>query len=206
MRREMAAERYIPYTAHVAPEVVRTAMGDYLQVFRLGGVSFETADLEQLNVLHERQNVLWRNVAGAGIALWSHIIRRREAVCGPPEAMPGFAAALREKYRRRLAGELLMVNELYLAVLYRPAAGRAAGLLSRAMSRVRPASTRMETADALEACRKISQTLRASLARYEPESLGCYRQSGRWYSSLVEYLALLVNGERQPRTLPRGPL
>jgi type IV secretion system protein VirB4 len=206
VRRELAADRYIPYTAHVAPEVVRTALGDYLQVFRLGGVSFESADAEQLNSLYERRNILWRNLAAPGIALWTHIIRRRERVAQLPPAAGGFAAALHAKYRQRLAGEILMVNELYLAVLYRPASGRAAGMLSGVITRLRPATSRLETADALEACRKIAQTLRASLARYEPESLGCYERSGRWHSSLLEYLALLVNGERQPIPLPRAPL
>ena len=206
VRRELTADRYVPYTAHVAPEVIRTALGDYLQVFRLGGVSFESADVEQLNVLYERRNVLWRNVAAPGIALWTHVIRRRESVAGSPAAAAGFADALHDKYRRRLAGELLMVNELYLAVLYRPVSGRAAGLLSGALRRFKPGSSALETADALEACRKIAQTLRASLARYEPETLGCYEHSGRWYSALIEYLALLVNGERQAMPLPRGPL
>ncbi|MGH8295140.1 MAG: VirB4 family type IV secretion/conjugal transfer ATPase [Steroidobacteraceae bacterium] len=206
MRRELTADRYIPYAAHVAPEVVRTTLGDYLQVLRLGGVSFESADAEQLNALYERRNILWRNLAGPGIALWTHIIRRREPVPETAAAAAGFAAALNEKYRRRLAGEILMVNELYLAVLYRPAPGRAAGLLSGAITRLRPASSRLETADALEACRKLAQTLRASLARYEPENLACYEHRGRWHSSLLEYLALLVNGEWQPMPLPRGPL
>ncbi len=206
MRREAAADRFIPYAAHVAPEVIRTTLGDYLQVFRLSGVSFESADVEQLNVLYERRNVLWRNLADPGIALWTHIIRRRERVAESSAAVTGFAAALHEKYRRRLAGEILMVNEIYLAVLYRPVCGRAAGLLSGAIARFQPASSRLETADALEACRKIAQTLRATLARYEPEGLGCYEHAGRWHSSLLEYLALLVNGEQQPMALPRGPL
>jgi len=206
MRHELTVARHIPYTAHVAPEIVRTAFGDYLQVFRLGGASFESADVEQLNVWHEKLNVLWRNVAAPGVALWSHIIRRRETPRPSEARSDGFASTLYEKYRRRLAGEILMVNELYLAVLYRPAAGRAAGLLSGVMSRLQPASPRLETADALEACRKLAQALCASMARYEPESLGCYQDSGRWYSSLVEYLALLVNAERQRMPLPRGPL
>jgi type IV secretion system protein VirB4 len=206
MRHELTADRHIPYTAHVSPEVIKTAFGDYLQVFRLAGASFESADIDQLNVWHEKLNVLWRNVAAPGISLWSHIIRRREAPRPSGGVSDGFAAALHEKYRCRLAGELLMVNELYLAVLYRPAAGRAAGILSGMISRLKSASTRLETADALETCRKLAQGLRASLERYEPESLRCYQDSGRWYSSLLEYLALLVNGERLRMPMPRGPL
>ena len=206
VRRELAADRHIPYTAHVASDIVKTALGDYLQVFRLGGASFESADVEQLNVWHEKLNVLWRNLAGPGIAFWTHVIRSREVLRPSGADSTGFAAALHEKYLRRLAGEILMVNELYLAVLYRPAAGRAAGLLSGVITRLKPATSALETADALEACHKIAQTLCASLARYEPQSLGCYQDSGRWYSSLLEYLALLVNGERQRVALPRGGL
>lgn len=206
VHRELRAERHIPYTSHVAREVVRTAFGDYLQVFRLSGVSFESADIEQLNAWHERLNVLWRNLAAPGIALWSHIIRRRETLQPSAAVSDGFAAALDRKYRERLAGEILMVNELYLAVLYRPAAGRAAGLLSRLTSRLQPESPRLETRDALVACRRLAQALSASLARYEPEHLGCYQASGHWCSSLLEYLALLINGERQSVPLPRGPL
>jgi type IV secretion system protein VirB4 len=206
MRHELTVDRYIPYTAHVAPEVIRTYFGDYLQVFRLNGASFESADIEQLNVWHEKLNVLLRNVAAPGIALWSHVIRRRETP-QPSEAVAGgFAAVLHERYRRRLAGEILMVNELYLAVLYRPTGGRAASLISSLLTRVKPMNPGLETADALDVCRKLAQTLCASLARYEPESLGCYQDSGCWYSSLLEYLALLVNGERQRMPLPRGPL
>ena len=44
MSRESAASERIPYTAHVAPTVVKTLFGDYLQVFRLGGASFESND------------------------------------------------------------------------------------------------------------------------------------------------------------------
>ncbi|MGH8336269.1 MAG: VirB4 family type IV secretion/conjugal transfer ATPase, partial [Gammaproteobacteria bacterium] len=84
--------------------------------------------------------------------------------------------------------------------------GRALGFLSNVITRVKPVSLGVETADALDACRKLAQTLCASLARYEPESLGCYQDSSRWYSSLLEYLALLINGERQRVPLPRGPL
>ena len=206
MRHELMVDRHVPYTAHVAPEVVKTAFGDYLQVFRLGGISFESADVDQLNVWHEKLNVLWRNVAAPGIALWSHIIRRRETLRPSGATSSGFAAALHEKYGRRLAGEVLMLNEIYLAVLYRPAAGRTAGVLSRAVSRLKSASPRLETVDALEACGKLAQALCASLQRYEPESLGCYQDAGRWYSSLLEYLAMLINGERQRMPLPGGPL
>ena len=37
LRREMLAADQVPYAAHVAPHVVRTTFGDYVQTLRLGG-------------------------------------------------------------------------------------------------------------------------------------------------------------------------
>jgi type IV secretion system protein VirB4 len=211
LRREFGAAQRIPYRAHVAPTVVRTQLGDYVQALRIGGASFETRDDAELNNWHARLNVLWRNIASPGLALWSHLVRRPVSLNERgDEAMtrPGnlFAESLHARYCRRLGGETLMLNELYVATLYRPVSGVATGLLARVLARAQREAWRAELADALDACEKIAQTLLASLDRYEPELLGCYRTGGVWYSSLLEYFALLVNGERQRIPLPRGPI
>lgn len=206
LRKELTAAGYIPYSAHVASHVVRTSFGDYLQVFRLGGASFESADDEQLNNWHERLNVLWRNIAAPGVALWTHVIRRREHCRLPEVRTGGFADALTLKYYRRLADETLMVNELYLAVLYRPVSTVAAGLLGRLLSKTKAEDPLLELRDALDTCAKLRRTLLASLDRYDPEALGVYRARRAWCSSLLDYLGLLVNGESQCMPLPRGPL
>lgn len=200
-RESMAAER-IPCCAHVAAGVVKTTYGDYLQVLRLGGASFESADIEQINSWHDRLNVLWRNVSSPNVALWVHTIRRRIV----PDALAsngGFADALAAKYRRRLAHQALMINELFLSVLYRPAAGVTRGAVARFLSNVEADSARVELSEALEACEKLSGTLCAALSAYEPEPLGCYRSGPLWCSSLLEFLGLLVNGEWRPVPLPR---
>jgi type IV secretion system protein VirB4 len=213
LRRELSAADRIPYTAHVAPTVVRTALGDYLQVFRLGGASFESNNDEELNNWHERLNVLWRNIASANVALWTHVIRRRAGISSSLDQMRAqqqsfnpFADGLLEKYRHRLANETLMTNEVYLAVVHRPVSGVAAGLASKIIARAQRDESRLAVADALDACEKLSQTLVASLARYEPQLLGIYRSGRVSCSSLLEYIGLLINGEWQRSPLPTGPL
>lgn len=204
LRREFPAAARIPYSAHVAPHVVKTSSGDYIQVLRLGGASFECSDEESINTWHALLNVLWRNIASPNIALWTHIVRRRERIPVPEASEPGFSVSLQSKYARRLAGETLMVNELFVAIVYRPAAGVAAGTVSRLLSTVQRTGSDLELKDALEVCDKLLQTLQASLSRYEPEPLGSYRSGEVWYSSLLEYIGLLVNGEWRCVPLPRG--
>lgn len=209
IRREITAAQRIPYAAHVAPSVIRTVLGDYMQVFRLGGASFETSDDGELNNWHERLNVLWRGIASPTVALWTQVIRRRARIADSAEkenASRGFADHLHARYQGRLRRETLMRNDIYLSVLHRPVAGVATGLTARALARAQPANSRLELADALDVCDKLSQTLLASLTRYEPERLACYLRGGVWCSSLLEYLGLLINGEWQRMPLPRMPL
>jgi type IV secretion system protein VirB4 len=206
LRWERLAAEHVPYTAHVSEEVVKTSFGDYIQAFRLGGASFESADDEQLNAWHERLNVLWRNLASPHIALWTHLVRRPESRGHAAVAGLGFARSLSARYRERLAGETLMVNDLYIALCYRPTASLASGAVSRFLMRSRMAPADGELVDALDSCAKHAQVIRAALARYEPEPLGTYRRGEMWCSSLLEYLALLINGESRRVPLPRSPL
>jgi type IV secretion system protein VirB4 len=206
VKRELMAAERIPYTAHVAGNLVRTVIGDYVQVFRLAGASFESADDEQLNTWHERLNVLWRNIASPQVALWAHVIRRREIAMQAGASGTGFAKSLNDKYRERLHGQTLMVNEWYLAVVYRPTSGAATGLVSKLLAKTRRDGMKLDLRDAFSACEKVGQTLEASLARYEPEPLGVYKRGARVYSRLLEFLAYLINGEWQPMPLPSAPL
>jgi type IV secretion system protein VirB4 len=204
IRLEAQASRHVPYLAHVSENVISTRAGDYLQVFRLAGLGFETADDARLNTWHERLNVLWRNLASPHVALWTHIIRRRERVAPvPPEA--DFAGTLNAKYRQRLSAEKLMLNELYLTVLFRPVVGAAPGLLAKLLAgsgKTRDAST----PEAVDACDKLARTVAASLQDCDPERLGLYHGARSPNSRVLEFLGLLLDADSRAVPLPRAPL
>ena len=204
--REQSGAANIPYTAHVAEQVAKTRAGDFVQAFRLGGASFQSADDVDINNWHERLNVLLRNIASDQVALWTYIVRRRTSVYPPGACPPGFARELDEHYQERVTRETLMVNELYLAVVYRPRVGIVSGSAMQFLARARPQAGQGELREALDACAKLRGQLLASLDRYEPETLGIYTHAGREYSSLLEFLALLVNGESQPIPVPRAAI
>ncbi len=206
IRREAALALRIPYTAQVAAGIVKTSFGDYVQIFRLGGASFESADDVELNTWHERLNVLWRNIASPQIALWTHLVRRRERIAAGSGTEGGFASELAERYQRRLSGETLMVNELYVATVYRPVPSRSVSRVSSLLSRTQRDAGHLELRDALDACEKLRQTICASLERYEPEPLEVYRKAGRLYSRPLEFLSVLLSAEYLAVPLPRAPL
>jgi type IV secretion system protein VirB4 len=205
LRRELTAAIHIPYTAQISPQAVKTRLGHYVQTLKLAGASFDAADEATVNNWHERLNVLWRNVASPEVALWMHLIRRRETAYPSGEFAPEFARALNAKYRDRLAGQTLMTNELYLSVVYRPHAG-AESLTARAFTRKRPQSNAAATAAALDACGKLRDLLLAGLERYDPEPLGLSIAGNRARSHVLEFFGSLINGERQRFDLPRAPI
>lgn len=209
LRRERTAAVHVPYTAHATPTVVRTRSGDYVQCFRLEGAPFESADDADINRWHEQLNVLWRSIAAPGVAIWTHVVRRRDHSMLTGRCAAGFAAQLDARYRARLAGEAMWVNELYLSLLYRSegSAAESAGAraLRRAGNRGR-ALARWQASAALEACEKLAAQVSASLARYRPVALGLDVAGGVPWSGMVEFLASLANGERVAMAAPRGPI
>lgn len=206
LRREVPLASQIPYTAHVSPHIVRTRSGHYVQVLQLGGVSFECADDVEVNAWHERLNVLWRNLASPQVALWTHIVRRRDRSYPAGDFDNPFAAALNQHYRERIAGERLMANELYLSLVYRPTSGAATQLAAKLLQRTQREDVRLEITEALDACEKLRQTVVAALDRYEPEPLSVYERAGHRYSRVLEFFTALIDGERRPAPLTGAPL
>lgn len=196
---------HIPYTSHVAEQVVKTHNG-YVMAFKLGGIGFENADDDQLNNWHERLNVFYRNIAKPNLSIWQTIVRHRENQYPDGQFEPGFAHDLNEKYRQRIAHETLMVNDIYVAVVYRPQPNKLGTTAMSFLNSVSKQALRHEQEEALDECQKLQQHISTSLSRYDPEPLGIYKHGAHHFSSLLEYLGLLINGEWQRIPLPRSPL
>jgi type IV secretion system protein VirB4 len=204
--RELLLAGGIPYTAHLTPAVVHTRGGHYVQAFRIAGASFETADDSAINDWHERLNLLWRTIASPQISVWTHLVRRRVAPQIGMAGLHGFAAGLQCAYQQRLDQERLRVNDLYLALVYRPQGTEILKHGQRVRRRGNPEQQFAVLRDALDNCEQLADQLRSGLRRYDPERLETYRSGRVVRSAVLEYLGLLINGEPQSLTVPRGPL
>lgn len=206
LARELESAACIPYAAHVTDDVVCTNAGDFVFAFRLAGRSFETADDVDLNQLHERLNGLLRNIASASLALWTHVVRRRAVPALGTRPTQRFAAQLADLYGERLAGTRLMSNELYLTVVWRATPGATTSWMVRLAGRRDRALLEQQRRDALDTCAKLGAQLFAALTEYGAVRLGIYSTKAVPRSQLLEFLALLVNGESQPMPLSRAPI
>ena len=203
--RELGPETFIPYVRHVDETTIALDSRTLMVMVALEGVSFETADVLDLNALHRDLNTLYRNIADERLALWTHLIRRRDSDYPDGTFATPFSAALNEKYRERMVREDLFRNDLFLTILWSPArdpAEKAAKLLSR-LRRAHLSNVEIDE-EALKQLQDKVIDVTAGLQRFEPRVLSLYEHDGLLFSEPSEVLHQLVGGRREPVPLTEG--
>jgi type IV secretion system protein VirB4 len=203
--RELDPETFIPYVRHVDETVIALDSRALMVMISVEGVSFETADSLDLNGLYRDLNTLYRNIADERLAIWTHIIRRRDNTYPDGEFTNSFSALLDGKYRERMVGEDLFRNDLYLSLLWYPdrdPAERFASLLSR-LRKARGSATELD-GDALKRLRDKVVDLTAGLQRFAPRLLSLYNENDILFSEPSEVLHQIIGGRREPVPLTQG--
>ena len=191
-RTENTLGAFVPFSSVTSAHDVVTRGGDYLRIWRLDGVNFESADEQRIEERHEALCSLLRNLAGGQWAVWTHRLHRYVADhLQHPEA-PGFARDLSQAYQGKLAERRMMSNELYLTLVYRPNAARI-GRALQARQRARTAIAAAQ-AEALRTMEERSALVARILRGFGPQLLGTRQANGRTYSEVAELLGYLVNG------------
>ena len=75
--KEIDVADFIPYTRHVDQETLATKNGELLQIVKLEGYPFETADDATLDGLKDTRNTLTLALASSRHVLYHHLVRRR---------------------------------------------------------------------------------------------------------------------------------
>lgn len=194
LARELPHAHNVPYDFHLTPSVVLTSGGDYVCVLKLAGAAFECASNAELNIRHDRLNRIMLSLADPRLTIWQHIVRRDEGAYPDGDYPPGYARELNERYAARIGNERLMVNELYLTIVFRPNpwwTGGALGKLFLVRTRDAIEAERRENVAELDA---IVDGLLAALHHYEAERLALYECGGAWFSVPAEFFGYLANG------------
>jgi len=203
--RELEPETFIPYVRHLDDTVIALDSRALMVMIALDGVSFETADVFDLNGLCRDLNTLYRNIADERMALWSHIIRRRDNEYPEGTFLNPFSAELNAKYRTRMVNEDLFRNDLYLTLVWFPGrdpAERVAALLAR-LRAARRKRTEVDE-DALKQLRDKVVDVIAGLKRFRPRVLSLYERDGLIFSEPSEVLHQIIGGRREPIPLTQG--
>lgn len=205
--REIGPETFIPYVRHVDEAVIALNSRALMVMIAIDGVSFETADPLDLNALNRDLNTLYRNIADERLALWTHIIRRRDEDYPAGNFATAFSAALNAKYRERMVGQDLFRNDLYLTLVWHPGvepAERVLALLPRLRKARRNGNELDETA--LKLLRDKLVDVKAGLKRFGPRVLQLCEHDGIVFSEPSGVLHRIIGGRCEPVPLTEGPI
>lgn len=200
---ESAVENYVTFSQHVTENVVSTKGGDFISVIKIDGRSHLSASLSDVYAWADSLNKLLSGIASPHVGLWSHVIRR--AVTEYPESQfeTQFSRGLDKKYRETFGGYSLMLNELYLTIVYRPVADGISSFFA-AFERQSAKVKAERQAECIKALEEINRTVIAGLKKsYGAELLGLEERNGYMYSQVGEFLSYLVNLERIPVPLTK---
>ena len=208
-RREASAGSRLPYGRHVDDTTLATRDGMLMQVIHLAGLSFETADTDEINYRKALRDGALRAFASSRFAIYHHVIRREAAAASEGEFNDDFSRTLDEAWKRRLSTKKLYVNELFLTLIRRPTQGRV-GLIEGAIRAITGAADPDQGATALaneqRELNAASESLLASLAPYGARLLSAYDTPAGPCSEPLEFLSSLYNGEMRPVLMPRSDL
>ncbi|MDP3866781.1 VirB4 family type IV secretion/conjugal transfer ATPase [Phenylobacterium sp.] len=205
-RLEQDPRSNLPYARHVAEQVVALDSQALMLCFQLDGVSFETADVSDLNDWHRRLNNAWRNIASDQLAVWHHLVRREHHGYPTGPFRSAFAARLDARYQARLGAQRMFVNDLFLTLVLHPARHAADRLGAWAARRNRPTAALGWEDHQVRLLEDAGRDLAQHLGRYGLRPLGLYQHGGLWFSEPLEMLKLVLTGEPERVPLVRGHL
>ncbi|SEK03750.1 type IV secretion system protein VirB4 [Sphingobium sp. AP50] len=203
---ERDPSQYLPYARHVNEHVVALDNGEYMAVFALDGIAFETADVSTINDWHEKLNTAWRTIAHERVAVMVHTIRRIERNYPDGGFQSDFARDLNATYKRRVLGKRMFVNEHYLTVLYRPAVGAADKAASSVFSIFSKATADEAEEEIIETFSDVLRDVQKLLGRVNPRILGVYEFNGLQFSEPMELIQRIMTADNRRVPLVRGHL
>lgn len=197
---------FVPFSTHVAAQVVKTTGGDYLLIWRLGGLPFVGREEWELEHRHNTFNRMLQTLRApdyVNVAFWAHDVRRRGRIDGQAKFSQRFNQELSDTYFASLTGQKVMVNELYLTLVYRPVvAGKAFVEKTADVAKLQ----QMEE-QAIAKVLELAGNVEAVLKEYAPERLGMYEAAnGMVFSQTLEFLGYLLNRVAEPVPVLNAPV
>ena len=196
----------LPYERLIDESTILLRDGSVMSAIQVPGLLFETEDSEALNAHAATREVMLRSTLDARFVLYHHVIRRRVEVELDAEFPDPLSGHIDARWKERLAGGSLFINDQFVTLIRRPARGKTGfpERVSKFFSR--------QGKDELEADPKDIRSLKAavtgltaSLSTYGAAVLRDYEgagSNGGSNSEMLELLSALYNGEMRPVRRP----
>ncbi len=197
---------FLPLSTHVSPTVLKTTGGDFLLVWRLGGLPFVGREEWEIEHRHNTFNRMLQTLRApdfVNVAFWVHDVRRRHRLSDHSKFSQTFNQSLSDSYYEALSTQKLMQNELYLTLIYRPlVSGKRFAEKSADLARLEA-----EQLEAVNTILELAGNVEAVLKDYAPYRLGMYEAAnGVVFSEALEFYGYLLNRIDEPVPVLPAPV
>ncbi|WP_424196752.1 VirB4 family type IV secretion/conjugal transfer ATPase (plasmid) [Ampullimonas aquatilis] len=191
---EISMSDFIPYSSHLSENVIKMKKTGYLLAsWRLDGITFETADVDEILAKKESLNNFIHAMGGGQISFWTHKVRRivNERLDG--DFHIPFCKDFNERYNDSFKDHRQMATELYLTVIYKPIASKVVSFFKR-INKKTIEELNITEQNNLDKLDDIAKQVESSLHAYGIERLGTYPKNNFVYSEMLSFFGFLVNG------------
>jgi len=195
----------LPYARLVDENTVLLRDGSVMSAIQVPGLLFETEDSDALNAHAATREVMLRSTLDARFVMVHHVIRRRVEVELEAEFPDALSRHIDARWKQRLAGGSLFINDQFVTLIRRPARGKTGWpeRFSKFFSRHGQDEPEADPRD-IRSLKAAITGLVASLQNYGAAVLGDYQApaSSGTHSEMLELLSALYNGEMRPVRRP----
>lgn len=177
-KKEPSSSKYVPQSYHVTPHIISTTNGEYQTVFRLRGRTHDCASNAELVKWHTDLNYMLKAIGNERIKLWTHLHHREVNNYPESDYRVAFPAFFDDYYSELFSDVPLMVNDLYLTIVYNPLGDGTQKMLSK-FEKASPADLREIQADAIQSLEEICDQVVNTLKPYGITRLGYYYRDKR---------------------------
>lgn len=203
-KREVLSSDFIPYDYHWDKETIITKNKELLQVIKLDGFSFETADDDVVDLKKMVRNSLYKSLADGTFALYFHMIRRQQSAYPDGEFPKGFTRELNESWKKKHHSRSTFVNDLYITVIRRHNTRGVAKFENLFNRFEQTANKEAEGKQLREMHKELKETVYRVLATFKDYGARLLTTKMTAYgpvSEPLEFLGRLVNGVSQQHML-----
>lgn len=218
-KKEKSVSDFIPYKCHWDENTILTKNNELLQIIKIAGFSFETADDEDLDIRKNLRNLLFKNLSSGNITLYFHTVRKRkplvkvedEYILDPTIKIPvDFVSYLSSEWKKKYSTFESFSNDLYISVLYRPDKAGAA-ILEYFYNKIKEKSDKSSwegnMREMYESLNEVTTMILNTFRDFDSELLGSVSTPYGIHCKMLEFLGTIVNcGVSSPMIIPRMPI
>lgn len=198
--RECSVASFLPYKYFWNDKTLYLKDSSFMQVVKLGGFSFETADDEDVDVRKNIRNMLIKGLAGRRTSFYFHLVRRVE---NPNEGynqtlMPDyFSASLNALWTSKHKVRKTFVNDIYISIIKSQSREGVTSFVENLIDKFNQKADKSAWSKVLkssyEEIEEVSARFVNTLRDYKPKLLGVKKTKDGTFSEILEFLGSIVN-------------